>query len=92
VDQAANGEEAIPLLDADGYSLLLTDVHMPGNIDGMQLAERTRKREPGVEIMFVTAQPHVLDSMLLEGFVATTLSKPYNLAELVKVVQRLLRQ
>jgi len=34
VDEAQDTEAAGDLIDADGYKLLLTDVHMPGPRDG----------------------------------------------------------
>ena len=48
VDEADNADDADRLLDIDGYKLLLTDIHMPGKLDGVELAQRSLERKPGL--------------------------------------------
>jgi two-component system OmpR family response regulator len=90
VDEADNADEADKLLDIDGYKLLITDLHMPGQFDGMELARRSLKREPGLPILFVTARPDVLERLLSRGSVVSELAKPFDLARLVATVRRLI--
>jgi two-component system, response regulator PdtaR len=41
--EAANGDEALELLEADSdVQLLFTDIHMPGAINGLALAKRVQ--------------------------------------------------
>ncbi|NIV50104.1 MAG: response regulator [Gammaproteobacteria bacterium] len=45
VDAARDGSEALELLHANRYDLMLTDQRMP-KIDGLELLERTRREHP----------------------------------------------
>lgn len=57
VTQAASGDEAAGLIeDAHGFDLLLTDVQMPGLLDGMGVAARARARQPGLPIVVATGR------------------------------------
>jgi len=57
VTQAACGDEAAGLIDdLDGFDLLLTDVHMPGRLDGIDVAAHARMRNPDLPIVVVTGR------------------------------------
>ncbi|NJO83593.1 MAG: response regulator transcription factor [Blastochloris sp.] len=53
VTMAANGEEAIALMDEHVFHLLLVDLKMPG-IDGMQVVAAARERFPHMSILVLT--------------------------------------
>ena len=90
VDEADNADDADRLLDIDGYKLLLTDIHMPGKLDGVELAQRSLERKPGLPILVVTARPDVLGRILTPTSIVSNISKPFNLAGMVATVRRLL--
>lgn len=53
--EAANAEEALALLHSRlEIDLLLTDVRMPGPLDGAALARRVRQEHPRVKIVVVS--------------------------------------
>lgn len=54
VTAAANGRQALELLDDDEWDVLLTDLNMPG-MSGYQLAEAVRKRRADLRIVAITA-------------------------------------
>jgi DNA-binding response OmpR family regulator len=89
VDQAADAEMAEALLEADGYGLLVTDIHMPGRYDGLELAERTHAAKPDMPILVVTGRPDALGRLEGSGLPTSALIKPFRLAELVSAVRRL---
>jgi DNA-binding response OmpR family regulator len=89
VDQAADAEMAEALLEADGYSLLVTDIHMPGRYDGLDLAERTHALKPDMPILVVTGRPDALGRLDGLGLQTSALIKPFRLAELVTAVRGL---
>ena len=61
VTQAASGEAALLLFgEARAFDLLLTDVHMPGPVNGVDLARALRARWPDVPVVFVTGRPDAL--------------------------------
>ena len=51
--EAANADVALKVLDArsDEVQVLFTDVHMPGSMDGMELAEQVHARWPHVRLL-----------------------------------------
>jgi CheY-like chemotaxis protein len=52
---AADGPSALRLLDANpDVALLLTDVGLPGGLNGRQLAEQAMRRRPGLRVLFTT--------------------------------------
>ena len=91
VTEAGGGEAALRLLTPDRkVDLLVTDLVMPG-IDGRELATRVRVLRPDVGVVFVSG--YVPDLRRLEGLPgAIFLPKPFTPLELIKTVERALRQ
>ena len=56
---AKTAEEAWQLLSnpENSISLVLTDVVMPGSFDGFELAEKIRRRQLGIPVLFMTGAP-----------------------------------
>ena len=53
--EAADGPSALRVLDAQGkIDLLVTDVGLPGGMNGRQVADAARVQRPGLKIMFIT--------------------------------------
>jgi DNA-binding response OmpR family regulator len=92
VDEAATGEKADELLEADGYKLVVTDIHMPGRLSGVDLANLAHAREPGLPIIFVTGRPDVLERFKAPDMIRMTLPKPFTLASLTTAVRKLISQ
>jgi PAS domain S-box-containing protein len=83
VVEAADAAEALQLIDAvPELEVLLTDVVMPGEIDGVALAHRARSLRPGLTIALVSG--HVGDRTSAAGF--PLLRKPFTPEELAAVV------
>lgn len=47
-------EAAILFADRDRFDLLLTDIHIPGVLDGLDLAELAREVHPGLPVIIVS--------------------------------------
>jgi len=90
VHEAESVREAESLLSADGYHLLITDIHMPGDANGLDLAARTHQAEPDLPILFVTGRPDVMDQLRGAGIRGAVLPKPFALAELVRAARALI--
>jgi two-component system cell cycle response regulator CpdR len=86
-----NGRDALETLEHDGsFSLLLTDIVMPG-MDGIELAQKATDLHPTLKVMFITGFAGV--AMSRPKNVATSakiLSKPFHLNDLVAQVDQLL--
>ncbi|MGU3476874.1 response regulator [Methylobacterium sp. D48H] len=55
VVEAHNAAQALERLD-DGVALVVTDVRMPGRMDGLALAREVIRRRPDVAVVVVSAQ------------------------------------
>ncbi len=94
--EAASGEEARRLLLAHPdlrIDALFTDVVMPGELDGIDLAHAARQQRPELRVLFTTGFAdlvrHDRDSQLREAMV---LRKPYRPAELRQAIGALLEE
>jgi PAS domain S-box-containing protein len=91
VTEASGGEEAVRLVDAQDFDVVLMDMRMP-RMDGLETTRRIRALPGGrgcVPIIAVTAQ--VLDNQWTTWRAAGVdeyLAKPYERAELLTVVTR----
>lgn len=83
--EAANGAEAVALLDAGAEAdLLFTDMVMP-EMGGDALAREARARRPGLKLLFTTGYSRDV----VDGAVAgALLQKPFTLAELALGVRQ----
>jgi CheY-like chemotaxis protein len=87
VDTAHNNREALALYDKGPHDLVLTDAeHIdfegagPDGLEGLELAEAIRKRNPKQHVGFITAHDH-------EILAYPTLHKPFEREELLRFVR-----
>jgi DNA-binding response OmpR family regulator len=53
--EAADAAAGLALLQAEGrIDLLVTDVGLPGGMNGRQLADAARETRPGLKVLFIT--------------------------------------
>ncbi len=87
--EAETADAALPLLlDDDTIELLVTDIQLPGALDGHTLASTVRQHRPGLPVIFMTGRPdqHADQSSPLNVFIA----KPYRLEEICDAAKRLM--
>ena len=87
VDAVDRGTEALPLLEAHDFDLLLSDIVMP-EMDGIELAQRCNEISPRTKVMFITGFAAVTLKASREQPQAKVLSKPFHLRDLVLEVER----
>ncbi len=90
VIEADTADSALPLLRADDpFDLLVTDIQLPGALDGYGLVHAIRQDRPTLPVIFMTGRPDPGQSFgsALEVFIA----KPYTLDEICTVAKRLIR-
>ncbi len=91
VVEAECGDVASEMLEgAETFDLLVTDVRMPGQRDGMALACDWRRRMPGRPILFVSGYSREHFDAALLGSSEAVLHKPFQRALLLSTVLRLL--
>ena len=91
VSSASNGEEALKLVAAEDFSVILTDINMPGSVDGVALVHRVKREKPAIDCIVMTAFPE-LDTAIqtLKDGAYDYLSKPFTREQLLLVINRCL--
>ena len=91
VVEAASGDEAAKLLGgAPAFDVLLTDVRMPGLLDGVDLAVQARLQAPSIPVLVVSGYAvQLMDRLTTLKPPVVFITKPYSLkvivAELVRI-------
>ncbi len=90
VEQAGSGGEALRVLKAvPDMHVLFTDIHMPGEPDGLALAHQTTKDYPIMGIVIVSGRAVPLPQEMPLG--ALFLPKPYEAHHVVSHVRKVVR-
>ena len=73
---AASGDAARVMIDAEPgkFDVILSDMAMPGELDGLGLAEYLRKRYPDIQVVLMTGYTNQLQEAAARRF--TVLAKP----------------
>ena len=88
----ADGEEALGRLERAAFDLVLTDQRMP-RMDGLELLERTRRLQPELPVVLMTAFGTVSTAVeAMKRGAADYLTKPFERDELLLVVEKAIRQ
>ena len=89
--EAENVAEAIAVLERhEDIRLVISDIRMPGERDGIDLARWVRTSRPAVKVVLASGYVSTLDQPALAGTVDHFASKPYRIEELIGQVRRLL--
>jgi DNA-binding response OmpR family regulator len=86
VIQASDGEEALTWCSQRVADVLVTDIRLPGQIDGWQIAERCREHDPTLPVIYATGFSPV-EARPVAG--SLTLSKPYQPERVVQAVREM---
>uniref|UniRef100_Q07V14 histidine kinase n=1 Tax=Rhodopseudomonas palustris (strain BisA53) TaxID=316055 RepID=Q07V14_RHOP5 len=86
---AATAAEALAMVyDGLAFDLLFTDVMLPGNMNGRQLADELRKYRPDLKVLFTSG--YTDNALVRHGRLdvgARLLEKPYRRAELARMLR-----
>ena len=89
VGEASNADEAVEVLSSgQRYSLLLTDIDMPGPMDGIALAWRARELHPLIAVVVISGKMIAPQSVLPPN--ARFFTKPVQEEELLAAIGELL--
>ena len=87
--EAGNSQSGLQILESGArIDLLLTDVGLPGGMNGRQLADAARMRRPGLKVLFLTGYAESVaagNNGMEQGMEIMT--KPFALNKLVAKVK-----
>lgn len=90
VSRAETSDAALAAFERDNIDLLMTDIKMPGPIDGVTLADVMRRRNPRLPVIFLSGNLDGLANSDRVEAPCAFLIKPVDLADVRKTVQRLM--
>jgi len=100
VDFALNGQEAWDLINNNEYDLLATDLFMP-QMNGIDLIKKCQQSYPKIKILLLCGGGKELEATHKNPYIKFNneeikthmfMRKPYNLSELLSVVEDLLAE
>jgi CheY-like chemotaxis protein len=86
---ATNANEALQLLSDSPVDLLVTDIRLPGHLDGIALAREAKQSWPDIKVVIIGADVDQLSSEDVHSVADDVLKKPFKLSELEKCVAKL---
>jgi DNA-binding response OmpR family regulator len=79
IDCAGSGERALGILAEREFSIMLTDLNMPG-MNGLELARKVREQSPLISIYLYTGQPtEEVEKLAAQAGIVRVFPKPFNL-------------
>ncbi len=89
--EAKDGPSAFAILESGKrIDLMITDVGLPGGINGRQIADRARVLRPNLKILFITgyAENSAISNHLEAGM--SVLAKPFAMSTLANKVREMI--
>ena len=85
---ADSGEQALALLPGGNFSMMISDVRMPG-LSGLETLRRVRPQFPSLPVLLVTAYADIRDAVVaMRDGALNYLAKPIDLDELLSTVRQ----
>ena len=86
--EAGNADEAIAILEArPTIHAVLTDIQMPGSMDGLKLAKFVKDRGPPIKIVTTSGRVRIAGDDLPDG--GRFIPKPYSPAQVIGTLREL---
>jgi len=91
VVDAENGPRAVELVrhPPKPFTILVTDFHMPGNMDGAEVAAHVRAILPGIPVIIISGRPDVMRPSWQTEQGYALLKKPFVPSALLKLVNEM---
>lgn len=92
IESAADGDEAISLVQAKKFDLVLLDIKMP-KVDGFEVLKFIKKSYPSVRVIMLTGFADLKNAIESKKHGAEDfVSKPYDLVDLLTTIERVLSE
>lgn len=86
---AESGDQALPVLETSGIDVLVTDISMPGELDGWSLAERALAIHPDIAVVYMSSGPENAARRIARSLF---LRKPFHPDAIVSAIRRITSQ
>jgi CheY-like chemotaxis protein len=86
VIEAESGDEALTMV-GPGVALVVTDIQLPGSLNGHELMTRARQLRPTLPAIYTSGR---LDYVPPAGPLDVSIAKPYQVGEICAAIKRLL--
>ena len=88
VSQAAAAEQALSVIAAEAFDLVVSDIKMPG-LSGLDLLRAVKARQPGTPVVLITGNPSINSAVFgLRHGAYDYLPKPFSIREIQDLLQR----
>ena len=92
VDMCNDGEQALEMIYAELYDLIVLDLNLPG-VDGMEILRELRKENEETKVLILSARSQIADKVEgLDSGANDYMEKPFHLQELEARVRSLTRR
>jgi len=89
VELVTDATAALEIIGRKIFDLVVSDIVMPGTMDGAELAREIRRRNPGLPVLLVTGYSQAANSVAGDFSV---LRKPFGIAELSRITARIIAE
>ena len=90
IETASDGVEAGKLISRKFYDIIITDLVMPGGVDGMDVLEKVKTKNKETEVILLTAHASVENAVeAMRKGAADYLKKPINFYELTLRMEKI---
>jgi DNA-binding NtrC family response regulator len=90
VIEAVNADEALVIIEASLPDLVITDVRMPGSMDGLEMLVIIKKEHPDLPVIVMSG--HLEAGLAIADGAAIFISKPFDPDALVDAADSVLAQ
>ncbi|GBQ83251.1 response regulator [Gluconacetobacter johannae DSM 13595] len=93
VIEAETAPEALAAMDTQNdIAILLTDIRIPGGLDGSEIAALARRKWPDLPVVYISGHATAPDGPAPDGTRDSHIAKPYELSAVLERVRSILGQ
>lgn len=85
---ADNANDAYEICDKEDIDLLVADINIKGNVDGIEMAEKISQKD--IKVVFLSANPNNVKINLKNDQEPIYIKKPINISDFIKVINDIL--
>ena len=84
--QAETGEAAAELLSMRQFEVVISDLRLPGHLNGLDVLRKQKEQSPGTRLILITAFGSAQTQQQARELDAIYVEKPFSLGEILAIV------